>query len=150
MYEKYTIQKGEDLRSIANKFNTLEETILDINNIPFKDMVREGMEIIVPKESEKYFEYYTIQKGDNIYKIARQYNINPELLSALNGLEQDDYIYPNQKILIPRSGYSYYITKEGDTLSTVSRLFGVKESELTKQNQTIYLQNGQMIFYKRD
>ena len=148
MYEKYTIQKGEDLRSIANKFNTLEETILDINNIPFKDMVREGMEIIVPKESEKYFEYYTIQKGDNIYKIARQYNINPELLSALNGLEQDDYIYPNQKILIPRSGYSYYITKEGDTLDIVSDRFNISKDRLLSHNEIIYLLPGQLLVNK--
>ena len=53
-------------------------------------------------------------------------------------------------ILVPKKDVSYYITKEGDTLNTVSRLFGVKDSELIKQNQTIYLQNGQMIFYKRD
>ena len=97
-----------------------------------------------------YYEVYEIKEGDSLYKISKKYNVNTKLLAELNGLELDDYIYPEQMILVPKKDVSYYITKEGDTLSTVSRLFGVKESELTKQNQTIYLQNGQMIFYKRD
>lgn len=148
MYDKYTIQKGETLKDIAHKFNTLEETILDINNIPFPDLIREGAEIIVPKETEKYFEYYTIQKGDSIYKIARQYNINPELLTALNGLNQEDYIYPNQKLLIPKSGYSYYITTEGDTLDIVANRFNISKDKLLSHNDIIYLLPGQLLVNK--
>lgn len=148
MYDKYTIQRGETLREIAEKFNTLERTILDINNIPFPDMIREGAEIIVPKETEKYFEYYTIQKGDSIYKIARKYNMNPELLTVLNGLEQEDYIYPDQTILIPKSGYSYYITKEGDTLDIVANRFDISKDALLKHNQIIYLLPGQLLVNK--
>ena len=97
-----------------------------------------------------YYTYYVIKSGDTLYKIAKDYNLNPKLIAELNGLKYDEYIYPNQTIILPKKGVQYYITKEGDTLNTVSRLFGVKESELIKQNQTIYLQNGQMIFYKRD
>lgn len=148
MYEKYTVLNGEDLGVIANKFNTLEETIMDINNIPYPDMIREGMEIVVPKEQEKYFETYTIQKGDSIYKIARNYNINPELLMTLNGLNEQDYIYPNQKILIPKSGYSYYITKEGDTLDIVANRFNVEKSKTLNDNQIIYLLPGQLLVNK--
>ena len=41
-----------------------------------------------------------------------------------------------------------YITKEDDTLNVVSKVFGVSENDLVKQNKTIYLLPGQMIFYK--
>ena len=114
MYDKYLIRTGEDLSSIAKKFNTKESIIMNLNNIPFPDMVRPGKEIIVPINKEKYFEYYTIKKGDTLYGIARAYNINPDLLAILNGLNSEDYIYPNQEILIPKSNYSYYITKDGE------------------------------------
>ncbi len=97
-----------------------------------------------------YYEVYEIKEGDSLYKISKKYNVNTKLLAELNGLDLDDYIYPEQMILVPKKDVSYYITKEGDTLNTVSKLFGVKENDLIKQNQTIYLQNGQMIFYKRD
>lgn len=148
MYEKYLVEKGDTIESIANKFNTLKSTILDINNIPFDDYIREGIEIIVPKGSENYFEYYTVSKGDSIYAIARRYNINPELIMAINGLEDDDYIYPNQTILIPKSGYSYYITKEGDTLDIVADRFNISKDHLVNQNEIIYLLEGQLLVNK--
>ena len=61
-----------------------------------------------------YFTYYKIEKGDNLYEISRKYNINPKLLAAINGIKDNEYIYPGQELMIPKSGYSYYITAEGD------------------------------------
>ena len=130
MYDKYLIRYGDDLSKIAKRFNTTEKNILEINNIPFPDMIREGKEIIVPINKEKYFEYYIVEKGDTLYAIARRYNINPDLLAILNGLNNDDYIYPNQQILIPKSNYSYYVTKQGDTIDTVSRKFNLSNKDL--------------------
>ena len=51
-------------------------------------------------------------------------------------------------LIIPKKGIQYYITKEDDTLNVVSKVFGVSENDLVKQNKTIYLLPGQMIFYK--
>ena len=148
MYDKYLIRYGDTLSTIARKFNTEEQTIMELNNIPFPDMIREGKEIIVPIKKEKYFEYYTIEKGDNLYSIARRYNINPDLLAILNGLNSDDYIYPNQQILIPKSNYSYYVTKEGDTLDIVSKRFNTSLEELISNNDIIYLLEGQLLVTK--
>ena len=148
MYDKYLIRYGDTLSSIASKFNTKESTIMELNNIPFPDMIKEGKEIIVPIKKEKYFEYYTIEKGDNLYSIARRYNINPDLLAILNGLNSDDYIYPNQQILIPKSNYSYYVTKDGDTLDIVSKRFNISPKELIDNNDIIYLLEGQLLVKK--
>ena len=145
MYDKYLIQEGDTLKSISDRFMTDERTIKDINNMPFDDFYTEGREIIVPISKEKCFEYYTINSGDTIYEIARKYNMNPDLLSILNGLDSNDYIYPNQEILIPKNNYSYYVTKEGDTLKTVSDKFEISENELLDENETIYLSAGQLI-----
>lgn len=145
MYDKYLIRQGDTLDSIAKKFNTNENIIMDLNNMPFRDYYKEGREIIVPVNKEKYFEYYTIKKGDTLYGIARQYNINPELLALLNGLNNSDYIYPNQEILIPKKNYSYYVTAEGDTLDTVEKKFNINKDAIVEQNETIYLLPGQLI-----
>ena len=149
MYDKYLIEKGEDINSIAKKFLTKESVLMEINNIPFPDYFREGKEIIVPINKEKYFEYYTIKKGDSLYKIARENNVNPELLALLNGLDPDDYIYPNQEIMLPKNNYSYYVTAEGDTIDLILKKFNEDKNTFMKQNETIYLMPGQLLVKKK-
>lgn len=113
MFESYnTLVDGESLVDTAKIFNTTIKNMQDLNNICDNSYIRENMDLIVPKKGKEYFNYYTVKKGDALYRIGREYNINPELLAALNGLNMDDYIYPDNKKLIPRNGYSYYIILE--------------------------------------
>ena len=96
-----------------------------------------------------YFTYYTIERGDNLYEIARKYNINPKLLAAINGIKDNEYIYPGQELMIPKSGYSYYITAEGDTLAGVTEAFRTNTDKLLNLNKTIYLLPEQILVYKK-
>lgn len=148
MFEKYIVSEYDSLENIAKKFDTEVRIIKEINNLYFDD-IRQGMELIVPLESKDYFNYYTITEGDTLYAISKKYNINPELLASMNGIELDDYIYPSQQILIPKSGYSYYITAEGDTLKTVATTFNISQDELINTNKTIYLLGGQLLVNKK-
>lgn len=100
--------------------------------------------------SEKYYTNYTIEAGDNLYAIARKYNINPKLLAAINGIKDNEYIYPGEELIIPRSGYSYYITAAGDTLREVAKAFGTDQKELLNFNETIYLLPDQLLVYKKN
>ena len=86
--------------------------------------------------------------GDTLYKIANDNNIDPSLLAQLNGINIDDYIYPNQVLLIPRSGSILYITANGDTLSEIAEGINVSIKDLIEQNNKIYLQPEQLIVYK--
>lgn len=149
MFESYILNKGEKLIDVAQKYNTTMKVIQDLNNLYYLDDLREGMEIVVPKESKDYFNYYVVEQGDSLYAIARKYNINPELLANINGLNEDDYIYPNQQILIPKSGYSYYITAEGDTIDEVVKAFNSNREKFLNENPTIYLMAGQLLVNKK-
>ncbi len=149
MFESYRVTRGDTLSSIAQKYNTSVKVLQDLNNLYYIDGLRENMELIVPKESKDYFNYYVVEKGDNLYAIARKYNINPELLASLNGLKNDDYIYPNQTILIPKSNYSYYITAEGDTMDEVIKVFNTTKDKFLDENKTIYLMEGQLLVNKK-
>lgn len=97
-----------------------------------------------------FYTTYEIKKGDTLYQISKNYNVNTKLLAELNGIDMDDYIYPGQTLLVPKKNVSYYITKEGDTLKEVSNIFDVSEYDIINNNRTIYLKEGQMIYYKRD
>lgn len=150
MYDKYLIKEGETLEDIASRFNTSVDMILSINDIYSREYLRAGEEIIVPKNQESYFTYYTVNQGDSLYQIARKYNINPSLLALLNGLNMEDYIYPNQRLIIPKSGYSFYITKDGDTLEIVRYKFNKNWEDILKYNETIYLLPGQLMINKNN
>lgn len=150
MYDKYLIKEGETLEDIASRFNTSVDMILNINDMYSREYLRAGEEIIVPKNQESYFTYYTVNQGDSLYQIARKYNINPSLLALLNGLNMEDYIYPNQRLIIPKSGYSFYITKDGDTLEIVKDKFNKNLGDILKYNETIYLLPGQLMINKNN
>ena len=149
MMDIYQIQENDSLKSIADRFNTTINAILRENNISYPEEISVGMRLVIPQDKEQYFNTYTVSKGDSLYKIARQYNINPELLAAFNGLNFDDYIYPNEQLMIPKNGYSYYLTAEGDTLDSVISVFNSNQDKLLTENKTIYLLPGQLMVNKK-
>ena len=99
--------------------------------------------------NNELYDTYVIKKGDTLFGISKQYNINPELLSLVNGLNMNDYIYDGQKILIPKAGYSYYYTKSGDNLNDILNLFNVNYNDFKNMNNNILLEEGQLFAYKR-
>ena len=57
------------------------------------------------RETAAGIQEYTVQMGDTMTKICRQYYGNLEKLTeicALNGISQEDIIYPGQKIRLPQ------------------------------------------------
>lgn len=149
MLNTYVSKYGDTLQMIADRLDIDYNKLQEMNGIYYRGVLKEGTKLVLPNE-EKYFNYYIIEKGDTIYAISRKYNINPNLLAALNGLSMEDYIYPGQEILIPKNNYSYYMTAEGDTLSQVAQTFNKNVDDITKENKTIYLLPGQLIVSKKN
>ena len=149
MFESYLIKEGDTLDRIASNYGVSRDYLIDINNLYYTDDFKVGRELIVPKSEDVYFNKYTIEKGDTLYAIGRKYNINPDLLAAINGLDKEEYIYPNQEIMVPKNNYSYYITANGDTLKTVKDVFDTSYEKLMNENKTIYLLPEQLIVFKK-
>ena len=151
MYTIYQVKNGDTLASVASNFGTSVNNLSSLNGIMVGSVLSPGDFIVVPKVQMEnpYFMEYTVKKGDNIYEISKFYNVSPSQLLKLNGLNETDIIYPNQKIMIPRRGVSFYITEMDDTLGKVMRELNVSADELARQNGTIYLTNDQLIVYKK-
>ena len=45
--------------------------------------------------------YYTVQPGDNLYRISLQYNVTMGALMAANGIYNPNFIYAGQTLCIP-------------------------------------------------
>lgn len=146
MYDTYVIKNGDTIDIIASKYGISPEILRELNGYVFN--LVPGNTLVVPRRRSDYFDYYTVGKGDTLYKIASDNNIDPSLLAQLNGINKSDYIYPNQTLLVPRSGTIIYITAAGDTLSEIAKGFNVSIDKLISQNDNIYLQPEQLIVYK--
>ena len=147
MYNTYVVTNEDTLDSIANKFGITKEIIEQFNGYNLE--LVPGLKLIIPIINSDYFNYYVIKQGDTLYKIANQYKLNPSLLAQLNGLNESDYIYPNQVLLVPKAGSILYFTTIGDTLNGVAKGLNVDVMDLIEENKNVYLQPEQLIVYKR-
>lgn len=145
----YIVEIGDTIQSIADKFNVNVSDLIRENDLQNIYYLVPGLELIIPTTSEdSAFEYYTVQKGDNLYQIGKRYNITAEMLASMNGLELNEYIFPEQKLLVPKEGVLVYLTKEGDTLNLVSDELGVPRENILLYNDNIYLLPDQLIAYR--
>lgn len=145
----YIVEPGDDIASIAKKFHVKVVDLVKENNLETVYDLTPGMELIIPNTStDNAFTYYTVQKGDSLYQIASKLGITSEMLAELNGLELNEYIYPDQKLLIPKEGVEVYITKEGDTLNLIADELKIPRENILLYNENIYLLPEQLIAYR--
>lgn len=134
MYKIYQVQ-NETLEDIANKLNTTVDEIVKLNGT---SNIVPGSYIIVPANKE--FTTYIVKQGDNIYSIAKNNGVDYETLLKINGLDPNDYIYPNQEIIIPNR--RVYVTKENETIRDIINKLNIKD---IKNIEDLYLVKDQMI-----
>ena len=146
MYKVYQIKIGDTLDSIARMFNMTPEDIQKLNDI---DELIVGMPIVVlnNKDHNWYDEYY-VQQGDTLYNIALKNNIALSDLVAINGLDKDSYIYPNQEIIIPKQEYQIYVTKENENIVDVLKKMDLNFTKLVSLNPKIILKEDQLLINK--
>ena len=134
MYKIYQVQ-NETLEDIARKLNTTVDEIVRLNGT---SNIAPGSYIIVP--SSRDFTTYIVKQGDNIYSIAKNNGVDYETLLKINGLDPNDYIYPNQEIIIPNR--RVYVTKENETIREVMNKLNMND---IKNIEDLYLVKDQMI-----
>src|SRR5699024_11570455 len=70
-------------------------------------------------------ETYEVEKGDNLWDIAEEYNTTFKELVDINELDTTT-IHPKQKLVIN----TMYIVERGDTLSKLAKEFDVSVSDI--------------------
>lgn len=74
-YINHTVIKGDNLYSIARKYNTTVQELMNINNLK-SNLLSIGQVIKVPKttsDSNTPNNVYTVKSGDTLYSIARKF-----------------------------------------------------------------------------
>lgn len=147
--DTYIVEKGDTIEAIGKKYNIPVIEIIKANNLKEPYLLIEGQSLTIPTSLYNIFDYYTVKKGDNLYKLAEENQTTVNILAEVNGLNQDEYIYEGQTLLVPKKDVSLYITKTGDTIEDVAVFFKTVATDVIYSNNNIYLLPGQLIVYTR-
>ena len=154
--DKYIVQRGDTLYSIAKLFNTTPDEIIKKNKLTSNNL-QVGQVLII---SDNYIEepvtndysLYTVVKGDSLWKIAKNYNKPVTELIEMNNLK-DLTLQIGQQLLVPKEleEENTYIVQKGDTLWKVANKFNLTVDKLKELNDlnTNLLSIGQQLIIKK-
>ena len=129
------IDNKNDATKLRNNLNDyvegVVEAIANYINVPYS---KAGESSQVPQG-----DYYTVQRGDTLYKIANLYNLSVDGLKKINNLDTNT-ISVGQKLLVNPNNvnndpnYITYTVVPGDSLSKLARQFNTTVDEIKSIN----------------
>jgi len=97
------------------------------------------------KDKRWHLSEHVIKKGENLWKIAKQYDTNHRYIIMINNIDEPKKLLPGKVIQVPnRQGIEYNI-KKGDTVYRISSQFNIEKEKILSHNDikngTIYYGN---------
>ncbi|MDR2772989.1 MAG: M23 family metallopeptidase [Elusimicrobiota bacterium] len=93
------------------------------------------------------FSIYTVKKGDNLWKIAKNHGYSVHTIIGCNPQFTTYDVYENQKILIPSIGGTLHPIQQNDTWAKIADRYETSELDLKAGNPgTTELINGEYVF----
>lgn len=86
--------------------------------------------------------YYTVVRGDALYKIASKFNVTIADIVKWNSISNPNLIYVGQKLIVgwtdtpvpPEPEKVYYTVKRGDNLSKIAKLYDTTVQQIVAWN----------------
>jgi murein DD-endopeptidase MepM/ murein hydrolase activator NlpD len=100
-----------------------------------------GETVIVEKRRKYAFDYYIVA-GDNISKLAQDYNLKSSTLLWANDLTIKDTLQIGETILIPPTDGVYYRVKDNDILSRIAKKYKIPLKVIREYNSFRKLKSG--------
>ena len=98
----YTIQRGDTLYRIARNNGTTVSTLQTLNGIRNPNVIYAGQVLCLAGENQGGEQTsYTVLRGDTLYRIARRFGVNLQVLANVNGISNVNLIYVGQVLTIP-------------------------------------------------
>lgn len=155
----YTVQSGDTLSGIANKFGTNYESLANLNNISNTNRIYVGQVLKLSANSNTASSAhqattnatpagsYSVKAGDSLSAIAARYGMSYETLARLNNISNPNRIYVGQVLKLSSgstvsnvvnhstaSAAGSYTVKSGDSLSAIAARYGMSYETLARLN----------------
>lgn len=163
---KYKVSSGETVSDIADLFDVSIRDVCRWNNLHNPRKIKSGTILLLYKphgfipekreslattsQSRANHAYYTVKKGDNLFRISRNLNISLDDLARWNNKNRNrPRIYPGERLIYYRHGSSserpvrpshktsdlMHRVKKGDTLTKVATRYCVDLAKLQSYNR---------------
>ena len=155
----YTVQSGDTLSGIANKFGTNYESLANLNNISNPNRIYVGQVLKLSANSNTASSAhqattnatpagsYSVKAGDSLSAIAARYGMSYETLARLNNISNPNRIYVGQVLKLSSgstvsnvvnhstaSAAGSYTVESGDSLSAIAARYGMSYETLARLN----------------
>jgi membrane-bound lytic murein transglycosylase D len=157
---KYVVESGDTYASIAKLFGIPVVSLLYAND-GFSKRLHVGDTLAVPSLSQLKKKAakadkkqkvvvqepnsdgtYTVQAGDNLYSIARQFSTTTDKIRSLNNMGTSNAIHPGQVIRVQgdvsstgaNPGEVVHVVKKGEGLWDIARQYKVTIEEIVRWN----------------
>jgi len=120
---RHHVRKGETPATIAKRYRTDVQVVLEVNGLRKRQVLKPGMTVLLPGSAvgggvayvtevqhasppgarSTSVEHYTVRKGDSLAGIARARAVSPQDLRRWNKLSRDADLRPGQTLTIHRA-----------------------------------------------
>ena len=112
----YVVQAGDTLASIARRYRTTWQTLVQVNGLLSPNVIYVGQVILVPASDipaggEAAVRppigggiVYVVRSDDTLLRIALRYSVSTWTLAAVSHIANPALIYPGQELVIPGEG----------------------------------------------
>lgn len=105
----YTVQSGDTLGRIAQRFNTTTEALVQLNGLTNPDQIKVGQQLKVPatggattgSTGAGQGRTHVVQRGETLGVIAKTYGVTVAEIAAANNIADADTIFVGQALIIP-------------------------------------------------
>lgn len=140
----YVVKAGDNLYNIAKQYNTSVSAISSLNNL-VNNNLSIGQQLLIPISQDSgssgsnppsTSNTYVVQRGDNLYSIARKFGTSVSEITRLNNLTGIN-LSVGQSLIIPGSsgtGGNTYVVQPGDSLYSIARKFNTSVDSIKRKN----------------
>jgi murein DD-endopeptidase MepM/ murein hydrolase activator NlpD len=99
----YIVQQGDTLTSIAEKFGTSVEELVDVNQISDPSLIQPGDELVIPgfEGVEGILTLQEVGFGETLSSLSFRYGIELDDLARLNRVVNPGRIFAGQSLILP-------------------------------------------------
>ncbi len=130
----YDSREGRDIAS-ANSSSSVKST-KNLGNVDNFEISHPGHAV----RMRNRIDYIIVKQGDTYQSLTEELDLLSWELKKYNNLGDQPEIKPGQILYLqPKrkkaaAGYNYHVVKEGDTMYSISQLYGIKLEELYEKN----------------